>query len=105
MAEQIAEQEAVKVNFEDEQSVLKAKMTGKILKEVRARIAKLGNSEFAAVADQPMLRQMWEQIQDLRAEMNEAKKAAAAEAAKPYLETIEQVEKRYAMLLKLSSSN
>lgn len=105
MAENIEDSGTGQVDFRDEQSVLKAKMTGKILKEVRARISQLGNSEFAAVADQPMLKQLWEQIQDLRAEMNEAKKAAAAEAAKPYMETIEQAEKRYAMLLKLSSSN
>lgn len=84
-------------------NILRMRMTGKILKEVRARISAMGNSEFAAVADQPMLKGMWEQLQDLRAEMNEAKKLAAAEAAKPYQEAIEQLEKRYAMLLKLSS--
>lgn len=83
--------------------VLRMRMTGKILKEVRARISAMGNSEFAAVADQPLLKELFEQIQELRAEMNEAKKLAAAEAAKPYMETIEQAEKRYAMLLKLSS--
>jgi hypothetical protein len=78
-------------------------MSGEILKRVRARISALGNSEFDAVSDQPALKELWEQVQSLREEMNEAKKAAAAAAAAPYLEAIGQIEKRYAMILKLSS--
>lgn len=78
-------------------------MSSEVLKSVRKRLSELGNSEFSAREDQPALVEMWEKMQDLREEMNEAKKAAAAEAAKPYLEAIQEIEKRYAMLLKLSA--
>lgn len=78
-------------------------MSSTVLNTVRKRLAELGNSEFAAREDQPALVDMWEKMQDLREEMNEAKKTAAAEAAKPYQEAITEIEKRYAMLLKLSA--
>jgi hypothetical protein len=76
-----------------------------ILASVRKRLLELGASEMAGQQDNDMLKGLWNQMQDLRAEMNQAKKDAAAEAAKPYLEAIEQVEKRYAMFLKLSSTD
>jgi ribulose kinase len=76
-----------------------------ILPDVRKALLKIGASETGDVLGNEMLQGLWGQIQDLRAEMNEAKKAAAAEAAKPYLEAIEQIEKRYAMFLKLSSTD
>jgi hypothetical protein len=47
---------------------------------------------------------MWEQIQSLKMEMNAAKKAAAEEAAKPFLDSIAEIEKRYAMYIKLMSN-
>lgn len=74
-----------------------------VLDDIRKKLATLGNSEFTAKEDQPALQEMWEKMQELREEMNNAKKAAAAEAAKPYLEAIEQIEKRYALLLRLSA--
>jgi hypothetical protein len=46
---------------------------------------------------------MWDKMQLLREEMNLAKKVAAAEAALPYLELISEIEKRYAVLLRLTS--
>jgi hypothetical protein len=47
---------------------------------------------------------MFDQIQTLKMEMNDAKKQAAAEAAKPYLEAINKIEMRYALYLKLKSN-
>lgn len=76
-----------------------------ILPTIRKQLLKLGASETADAQDNLMLQGLWSQMQALRAEMNEAKKQAAAEAAKPYLEAIDQIEKRYAMFLKLSSSS
>lgn len=76
-----------------------------ILPDIRKQLLKMGASETGDAVDNVMLQGMWGQMQALRNEMNEAKKAAAAEAAKPYLEAIEQIEKRYAMFLKLSSTS
>ena len=74
-----------------------------LLTDVRKKITALGSTEVDARDNHPVLEDLWNQLQDLKEEMNDAKKAAAAEAAKPYLETIEQIEKRYALFLKLSS--
>lgn len=75
---------------------------GDALKKARAAIS-LHNSEFAAVAGNESLQGMLDDIQRLREEMNEAKKAAMVEAAKPYLEAIKHLEENYALYLKLSS--
>lgn len=76
-----------------------------ILPDIRKQLLKLGASETAGQVDNDALQALWNQMQDIRAEMNEAKKAAAAAAAQPYLDAMEQIEKRYAMFLKLSSSS
>ena len=74
-----------------------------VLNDIRMKLAKLNKSEIDAKESQPALQEMWEKMQDLREEMNAAKKAAAAEAAKPYLELISEIEKKYAVLLRLTS--
>lgn len=74
-----------------------------VLQRVREQLKNLGSSEFDAVADNPALQNLFDERQALMAEMNAAKKAAAAEAAAPYLEAIEKIERNYAMYLKLSS--
>ena len=76
-----------------------------ILPDIRKQLLRLGASETASQSDNELVQSLWGQMQDVRAEMNEAKKVAAAEAAKPYLEIIDQIEKRYAMYLKLSSTS
>ena len=75
-----------------------------ILHDIRKKLAKLNKVEIISKEDQPALQEMWEKMQDLREEMNTAKKAASIEAAKPYLELISEIEKRYAVLLRLSTS-
>lgn len=76
---------------------------GKLLREVRAKISSMGSSEYEASKNIASMQEMFDKIQDLRDEMNEAKKDAAAKAAEPYLELIKQVESRYAFILKLKS--
>ncbi len=69
-----------------------------VLEEVRT---KLMTNELSIIDDQPALLEIWQKMQQLREEMNEAKKIAAAKAAEPYLETMVALEKNYAFLLKL----
>jgi hypothetical protein len=74
-----------------------------ILSEVRTKLSANSVNEFNLLDDQPALIAIWEQMQALREEMNEAKKQAANEAAIPYLHLIETLESKYAMLLRLSA--
>jgi len=74
---------------------------GEILRQVRAEISTLGASED--LSNLTSLQTLFDKLQDLREEMNEAKKQAAAEAAKPYLEAMATIESRYAFTLKMKS--
>lgn len=75
-----------------------------VLADVRKQLMKSTEStEQEILSEGSAISAMWEQIQDLRLEMNAAKRLAAEEAAQPYLEAIEKIEKRYAMYLKLQS--
>jgi len=76
-----------------------------LIKNVRLRIATLGGSEIKAVADNDGLKELFEKRQSLIEEMNAAKRKAADEAAKPYLETIAEVDQMYSMLLTLIGDN
>jgi hypothetical protein len=73
-----------------------------IITRVRSNISKLGGSELKAVANDESLRELFAQKQALIVEMHAAKRAAADEAAKPYLEAISDIDKMYAVLLQLS---
>jgi hypothetical protein len=73
-----------------------------VLRGVQNQISSLGGSELDAVQNMPMLQDMWDKLQDLRKEMNEAKKKASEEAAKPYLEAMETIQRRYAFMLKMT---
>lgn len=75
------------------------------VKTVRQNLAKLGGSELAAVASNDYLKDLFDQKQQLLREMNIAKRQAADEAAKPYLETIAEIDKMYAMMLTLLGNN
>jgi hypothetical protein len=75
------------------------------VKTVRQNLAKLGGSELAAVASNDYLKDLFEQKQSLMREMNVAKRLAADEAAKPYLETIAEIDRMYAMMLTLLGNN
>lgn len=72
-----------------------------VLQSVRQLMTSIGVSEQDARDNIPALQEMWEKTQDLKKEMNEAKRKAAEEAAKPYLEMISEIERRYAFILKL----
>jgi hypothetical protein len=77
---------------------------GDALRKARAEISRYnGNSEFAAVAENESLKELLDQIQDLKEEMNEAKRAAMVEAAKPYIDAITRLEEMYALYLKLAA--
>lgn len=70
---------------------------------VRKKLAKNGSTELSIQEDMPGVDEIWQQIQNLRTEMNRAKKRAAEQAAEPYLKKIKDLEDQYSMILKLSS--
>ena len=74
-----------------------------VLTDVRSKLAVVNVNELNIVDNQPALFDLWTRMQDLREEMNLAKKAASHLAAMPYLELIENLEKQYALLLRLSA--
>ena len=75
-----------------------------ILAQLRKQLTQTAASEHEVLADAGGAKLLWDQIQDLRREMNVAKKEAADAAAAPYMEMIAKAERRYALLVKLSSS-
>ena len=75
-----------------------------ILADIRRQLMKNTEAtEQEILSEGTAITAMWDQIQQLKLEMNAAKKAAAEEAARPYLEAIDKIERRYAMYLKLQS--
>lgn len=79
-------------------------MSSDLIKIVRKNISSLGNSEVQLRSNNEGLQELWQQKQQLLAEMNSAKKKAAEEAAKPYLEAIAELDEMYATILALSGS-
>ena len=75
-----------------------------LIKTVRKNISSLGNSEVQLRSNNEGLQELWQQKQQLLAEMNAAKKKAAEEAAKPYLEAIAEIDEMYATILALTGS-
>ena len=76
-----------------------------LIKQTRLTVSNIGGSELKAVANNANLQKLFQQKQALIAEMNQAKRQAADEAAKPYLEAIEAVDKTYAFLLVFLGDN
>lgn len=74
-----------------------------LIKKIRNNIATLNGSELKEVANNESLRELFSQKQTLILSMNVAKRKAAENAAKPYLESIEEIDKMYAVLLMLIS--
>jgi len=70
--------------------------------QARRELVKSGQSELDMHQNLPGSVELWEEIQKLKAEMNKAKKAAAKEAAAPFLEQIEELEAQYALAIRLS---
>lgn len=75
-----------------------------LIKNARLHASNLGKSELKAVATNENLQELFKQKQALTAEMNQAKRIAAEEAATPYLAAIHEVDQTYSMLLKIISS-
>lgn len=76
-----------------------------LIQRVRKNIALAGGSEALALSTDASIKQLWTDKQELIQEMNKAKKAAAEEAAKPYLDLIEEINKQYAFLLQMIGDN
>lgn len=75
------------------------------VKNVRLQVSSLGGSEVKAIADNEGLKELFEKRQELIEEMNAAKRKAADEAAKPYIEAIAEVDRMYSMLLTMVADN
>lgn len=73
------------------------------ISSLRKKLAQNGSTELSIQEDMPGVDEIWQQIQNLRTEMNHAKKLAAEKAAQPYLKKIKELEEQYSMILKLSS--
>lgn len=76
-----------------------------LIKQTRLTVSNIGGSELKAVANNENLQKLFKQKQELIAEMNQAKRKAADEAAQPYLEAIAEVDKTYAFLLVFLGDN
>ena len=61
----------------------------------------MGSSEVNLRHNNESLQELWAQKQQLMAEMNAAKKAAAEAAAQPYLEAMAELDQTYATILAL----
>ena len=70
------------------------------LQKVREELASI-KSEASLIYENDIIKDLFNQLQDLKEEMNQAKKKASAEAAKPFLQTIKEIEENYAMWLRL----
>lgn len=76
-----------------------------LVSRIRRNIAVMGGSEAKAIATNEGLKSLWNDKQALLAEMNRAKKQAAEEAAKPYLDLIQEIDVQYAFLLQMVGDN
>jgi hypothetical protein len=80
-------------------------MMSDLIRLVRINISKIGGSELKAVATNESLRDLFKQKQALMSEMNLAKRKAMEDAAKPYLDAIEEVDQMYSMMLQFIGDN
>ena len=78
-------------------------MDDSYLKDAREHLSEVGQSEVALMEDLPGTEELWKEIQDVKQQMNDAKKKASEKAAIPYLEKLKELEDQYALALKLSS--
>lgn len=74
-----------------------------ILTGVRSKVANSGGSELAALSSNEGLREIFVQRQTILKDMNAAKKAAAIRAAEPFLNSLEELDRQYAMILSMTS--
>jgi len=72
-----------------------------ILDKVKTALAAAGNSELSTQQKVESLKDIFDQKQELIAEMNKAKRQAMEDAQKPYLEAIKKIDEEYALILTL----
>lgn len=71
------------------------------LNRTRRDLATRGSTEAGILSDLPAAEDIWSEIQQVRNEMNKAKRAAAEKAAEPYKEKLAELETQYTLVLKL----
>jgi quinol monooxygenase YgiN len=71
------------------------------LQMAQQQLANLKKNETDIRQNSIILTSLWNDVQSLKKEMYDAKRKAAEEAEKPYLEAIENIETKYALLIKL----
>lgn len=74
-----------------------------LIKSVRISAFRSGGSELQTLALNDGLREIFVQRQKLIAEMNSAQIKAAKEAAQPFLNALEDLDRQYAMILSMTS--
>lgn len=74
-----------------------------ILTGVRSTVSNSGSSELAALESNEGLKEIFIQRQKILKEMNAAKKEAAKKAAEPFLKSLEELDRQYAMILSMTS--
>jgi hypothetical protein len=72
------------------------------LQIVKEQLAEMKVSEESLRDKIPMLKTLWENMQAMKREMNEAKLKALAEIEGPYLETLTEAENKYAFYMQLT---
>ena len=71
---------------------------GSVLHQTLRTIDKLNSVEAINNED---LQELWQEIQELKKERNKAKKLASIAASEPYDNAIEELERQYALFVKL----
>lgn len=74
-----------------------------ILAKVRKDLMTSGHSEAEALGEAEGLQAIFQDLQDLRRERNVAKRTAMRKVDEEYDEAQNQLERRYAMMMKLSA--
>ena len=74
-----------------------------VLFEVRTRLSELNINELQVSERQPALKEMWQNLQDAKLQMNTAILNAVRQASEPFEQKIKELEKQYAFLLRLSA--
>jgi len=74
-----------------------------VIANVRKHITADGKSEIILRQRYEDLQQIWMERQTLLAEMNQAKKKAAEEAAQPFQQRLSELDENYATILALVS--
>jgi hypothetical protein len=74
-----------------------------VLDDVRLKLSKIGVNEQDVRDKQAGLVEIFKELQQVRYAMNAEKIKAANEAAVPYLQKIDELEKKYALLLRINA--